>query len=62
MNEDDIEEKNYETDNGMPELIVQSNDTNDEKEDNKDDDKLHDDEGDKDEDDEGGDDLPEFMD
>ena len=30
MNEDDIEEKNYETHNGMPELMVWSNDTNDE--------------------------------
>jgi hypothetical protein len=62
MNEDDTEEKNYETDNDMPELMVRSNDTNDEKEDDKDDDEVHDDEGDKDEDDEVHDDLPELMD
>ena len=40
MNEDDTEEKNYETDNDMPELMVWSNDTDDKKENDKEDDEV----------------------
>eukprot|EP00957_Ditylum_brightwellii_P085962 6540366-Ditylum_brightwellii.AAC.1 len=61
MNQDDPEEKNYETDDDMPELMVWSNDTDDKEKDDKDDDEVHDDEGDKVEDGEGNNDLPELM-